>query len=56
VDRIRAELLYREKLHEIVTLETAGHGFFCDERSSHHPEAARAGWLRMLEWFAKYLA
>jgi carboxymethylenebutenolidase len=56
VDRIRAELLYREKLHEIVTFEAAGHGFFCDERSSYHPEAARAGWLRMLEWLAKYLA
>jgi carboxymethylenebutenolidase len=56
VDRIRAELLYREKLHEIVTLETAGRGFFCEERSSYHPEAARAGWLRMQEWLAKYLS
>jgi len=55
VDRIRAELRYRQKLHEIEIYPEAGHGFFCDERPGYAPEAAADAWQRTLAWLAKHL-
>jgi carboxymethylenebutenolidase len=33
----------------------ADHGFFCDERTSYHAEAAQDAWQKTKAWFAKYL-
>ncbi len=56
VDRIQAELKHLGKTHYVEIYPGAGHGFFCDERSSYRPEAARQAWERTLEWLGKYLA
>ena len=55
IDRIQAELAYREKDHEIHVFPGAGHGFFCEEQPSHYPEAAADAWERPLRWPAKQL-
>jgi carboxymethylenebutenolidase len=55
VDRIRAELLYRQKLHEIHVYPGAGQGFFCDERPGFAPEASADAWQRTLDWLGKHL-
>jgi carboxymethylenebutenolidase len=39
---------------EIVIYPDAGHGFFADYRPSYQPAAARDGWQRLLNWFAKH--
>ena len=56
VDRIRAELRYRDKVHEIRSYDGAGQGFFCEERPEYAPEAAADAWQRTLGWLAKYRA
>lgn len=33
----------------------AGHGFFCNERGSFHPQSAEDAWHRTLEFFANHL-
>ncbi|MBI2816117.1 MAG: dienelactone hydrolase family protein [Acidobacteria bacterium] len=33
----------------------AGHGFFCDDRASYEPKAAKDSWQRVLEFFEKNL-
>lgn len=33
----------------------AGHGFNCDQRGSHHPEAAALAWTRTLDFFNRCL-
>ncbi|MCP9885388.1 dienelactone hydrolase family protein [Synechococcus sp. ATX 2A4] len=40
--------------HRLIELE-AGHGFMCEARPDHDPEAAAAGWQGMLELFATTL-
>lgn len=42
-------------LHRLVTLGGAGHGFLCDQREDHRPEAARRGWQELLAFFADCL-
>jgi carboxymethylenebutenolidase len=56
IDRIQAELSYRDARYEIQSYADADAGFFCDERPGHDPEAAADGRKRMQEWFARYLA
>ena len=55
VDRIQAELGYRERHYEMQTYPEAGAGFFCDERSAHDAAASADGWKRTQEWFARHL-
>jgi carboxymethylenebutenolidase len=50
-DRLRA----LGKSFEVKVYADADHGFFCDERASYHPEAARDAWDKTRAWFAKYL-
>ncbi len=38
-----------------VTFSQADHGFFCDARTSHEPNAARQAWALTLEFLATYL-
>jgi carboxymethylenebutenolidase len=55
VDRIQAELGYLGKSHEVKVYPGAEHGFFCDERSTYHPDAARDAWSLALTWLEKHL-
>ena len=34
----------------------ANHAFFNDTGTRYHAEAAGAAWVKVLEWFGKYLA
>lgn len=55
VERLRATLVRAPAPAEVVRYADAEHGFFCDERPSHHPEAAADAWRRTLEWFDRHL-
>jgi carboxymethylenebutenolidase len=39
-----------KKAHVNVEFSNADHGFFCDERASYNPQAARQAWALMLEF------
>lgn len=41
--------------HEIVVYPAAGHGFFCDQRSSFHQPSHDDAWQRVVALFQKYL-
>jgi carboxymethylenebutenolidase len=43
------------KSYTQVTFSDAGHGFFCDERPSYEPNAARQSWALTLAFFESYL-
>ncbi len=43
------------KDHAFHYYEGAGHGFFCDDRASHRPEAAADAWEKTLAFFAEHL-
>ena len=55
VERIRTKLQELGKTAEVKLYAGAQHGFFCDERSSYHPEAARDAWQKLTEFFARHL-
>lgn len=55
VEQIRSTLAKPGKPAEVKVYPGAQHGFFCDERSSYHPEAARDAWQRLLDFFARHL-
>jgi carboxymethylenebutenolidase len=38
-----------------VEFSDAGHGFFCDERPSYHPQSARQSWALMMDFLNTYL-
>jgi len=52
VERVRAA--YPEA--PVYTYEAAGHGFNCDQRDSHNPQAAALARQRTLEFLARYVA
>jgi len=52
VERIRAA--YPEA--PVYAYEGAGHGFNCEQRASHDPQAAALARTRTLEFFARYVA
>jgi carboxymethylenebutenolidase len=55
VQRLEDTLRALGKSHEIKVYAGADHGFFCDERASYHPEAARDAWEKTKAWFEQYL-
>jgi carboxymethylenebutenolidase len=55
VEQLRAEVAARKKQVEIVVYPGAGHGFFCNERSSYDPAAAADAWERLKKFFATHL-
>lgn len=55
VARIAEAMRRLAKAYEAVVYPGADHGFFCDERESYHPEAARDAWERLTGWFARHL-
>ena len=55
VSKIEAELKKHGKTYEFHMYPGPGHGFHCDARPSHRPEAARDAWGKTIAWFDKYL-
>jgi carboxymethylenebutenolidase len=53
--RIEDTLHALEKSFEVKIYAGAEHGFFCDARSSYHPDAAKDAWEKSKSWFATYL-
>jgi len=51
VDQIEAALTENDVPHRIFRYPEAEHGFFCDRRRSHHPEAARDAWEQVKQLF-----
>jgi carboxymethylenebutenolidase len=55
VRALEAEARRRGKALETVVYPKAPHGFFCDERDSYRPEAARDAWDRLKTFLAMHL-
>jgi carboxymethylenebutenolidase len=55
VEKLRAEAARLGKKVEIVVYPGAPHGFFCNERDSYRPDAARDAWERTKAFFARHL-
>jgi carboxymethylenebutenolidase len=55
VDQIEAALQQAAVPHRIFRYQSAGHGFFCDQRSSYQPEAAADAWNQVQELFSRML-
>ncbi|MBD0337219.1 MAG: dienelactone hydrolase family protein [Cyanobacteria bacterium Co-bin13] len=55
VDQIKAELAKQDVPHQVFIYEGAGHGFFCDQRDSYHPQAADAAWRQVMQLFKETL-
>jgi len=55
VETLRAEAKRLGKPVEIVVYAGAPHGFFCNERDSYRPDAAKDAWARLLAFFGEHL-
>jgi carboxymethylenebutenolidase len=55
VNKIKDTLRTLGKSFDVKVYAGADHGFFCDDRGSYHPEAARDAWERTKTWFAEHL-
>jgi carboxymethylenebutenolidase len=55
VQKIEDTLRALGKSFEVKVYPGADHGFFCDDRASYHPEAARDAWEKTQAWFATHL-
>lgn len=56
VAKIKTTLEQLKKNAEVVVYAGAPHGFFCNERDSYRPEAAKDAWERLKRFLAKHLA
>ncbi len=54
VDKIQAELQKNQIKHRVFRYQ-AGHGFFCDHRSSYNAEAAADAWTHTKQLFSQEL-
>jgi carboxymethylenebutenolidase len=55
VDRIRAALREAGVRHDVIVYPEAEHGFFCDQRPSHHPASAKDAWAHVTRLFDETL-
>jgi carboxymethylenebutenolidase len=55
VDQIEAALTTQGVVHNIFRYPDANHGFFCDQRGSYHPAAAKDAWEKVLGLFKQTL-
>jgi carboxymethylenebutenolidase len=55
VRRLEDTLRRLKKSFEVKVYAGAGHGFFCDDRPSFHPDAAASAWNLTSLWLSKYL-
>lgn len=53
--RIVEKLSHAKKRYGLELYPGAGHGFFCDQRDSYHPEAAAESWDLTLRFFERYI-
>ena len=51
IDQIEAALKQHNIPHKLLRYPDADHGFFCDQRYSYDPAAARDAWAHVLELF-----
>jgi carboxymethylenebutenolidase len=56
VAELQEALKQAGKTYEFHSYQDAGHAFFCTDRPSYRPEAAKDGWQRIWEFFGRYLA
>jgi len=56
VSELEEELKAQGKTYEFHLYEGAGHAFFSVNRPAYRPEAAVAGWAKILAWFGRYLS
>ena len=56
VDQIEAALMEHNVPHQLFRYPGADHGFFCDQRASYNPDAARHAWEQVLHLFQRSLA
>ena len=55
VEHLKQEARRLGKQVEVVVYPKAPHGFFCNERDSYRPEAAKDSWERLKKFFAQHL-
>lgn len=55
VETIRQALAKQGGRHEVVVYPEADHGFFCDQRGTHHEPSAQDAWRRLKAFFAETL-
>jgi carboxymethylenebutenolidase len=55
VEQLKAAARQHGKRVEVVVYPKAGHGFFCNERGSYQPDAARDAWERTKKFLATHL-
>jgi len=55
VETLRRAVVSARVETEIVRYPGAKHGFHCDVRADHDPDAAADAWQRTLDWFAGHL-
>lgn len=55
VESIKQRLAELKKNAEMVVYPGAPHGFFCNERDSYRPDAAKDAWERMRKFLAQHL-
>jgi carboxymethylenebutenolidase len=55
VNKIKGRLAELKKTAETVVYPGAPHGFFCNERDSYRPDAAKDAWARLLKFFGQHL-
>jgi carboxymethylenebutenolidase len=55
VEKIKRRLADLKKNAETIVYPGAPHGFFCNERDSYRPDAAKDAWERLLKFFEKHL-
>jgi len=55
VEQLKAEAKRLGKQVEVIVYPKAPHGFFCDERDSYRPEAAKDAWEHLKTFFAHHL-
>jgi carboxymethylenebutenolidase len=56
VDELDKALIEAGKPHEFHTYEGAGHAFFSVNRPAYRVEAANDGWLKIWDFYGRYLA
>ncbi len=55
VEKIKRRLKELNKRAETIVYPGAPHGFFCNERDSYRPDAAKDAWERLVKFFAQHL-
>ncbi|MGL5032305.1 MAG: dienelactone hydrolase family protein [Microcystaceae cyanobacterium] len=51
IDQIEKALTENHIKHRIFRYQGADHGFFCDQRASYQPDAAKAAWQEVLQLY-----